>query len=166
MDREAWCAAIHGVAKSRTRLSDWTELNWTESHLPLNKCSINGSCYHYYFSRRIFHLGCQSLLFFTGMTGEWLEVPQRASKSSLRSPSHSLSTIYSYVRTAPSSGSPGTIRHFGSVCLWPPGWREGCKSVPHNARDTLSTPNFTQDLAVVVLTGHWYTLKSEWGLTP
>ena len=30
MDREAWRAAIHGVPKSRTRLSDWTELNWTE----------------------------------------------------------------------------------------------------------------------------------------
>ena len=29
MDREAWRAAIHGVAKSRTRLSYWTELNWT-----------------------------------------------------------------------------------------------------------------------------------------
>ena len=28
MDRETWRAAIHGVAKSRTRLSDWTELNW------------------------------------------------------------------------------------------------------------------------------------------
>ena len=27
MDREAWRAAIHGIAKSRTRLSDWTELN-------------------------------------------------------------------------------------------------------------------------------------------
>ena len=26
MDREARCAAIHGVGKSRTRLSDWTEL--------------------------------------------------------------------------------------------------------------------------------------------
>ena len=29
MDREVWRAIIHGVTKSRTRLSDWTELNWT-----------------------------------------------------------------------------------------------------------------------------------------
>ena len=30
MDREAWRAAIHGVTKSRTRQSDWIELNWKE----------------------------------------------------------------------------------------------------------------------------------------
>ena len=34
MDREAWRAAVHGVAKSRTRLSDWTELNW--KYYPMN----------------------------------------------------------------------------------------------------------------------------------
>ena len=30
MDREAWCAVVYEVAKSRTRLSNWTELNWTD----------------------------------------------------------------------------------------------------------------------------------------
>ena len=28
MDREDWCAVVHGRTKSRTWLSDWTELNW------------------------------------------------------------------------------------------------------------------------------------------
>ena len=32
MDREAWRAAVHGVAKSQTRLSDWTELNLDPKH--------------------------------------------------------------------------------------------------------------------------------------
>ena len=32
IDREAWRAAIHGVANSRTRMSDWTELNWWHVH--------------------------------------------------------------------------------------------------------------------------------------
>ena len=38
-DREAWRAAIHGVAKSRTRLSDWTELNWM---FRLNHAKVGG----------------------------------------------------------------------------------------------------------------------------
>ena len=48
MDREAWRAVIHGVAKSRTRLSDWTELKWTELNWKdmvrmclLNACNPN-----------------------------------------------------------------------------------------------------------------------------
>ena len=42
MDREAWHAAVHGVTKTQTRLSDWTELNWTDASLlssPLNSFS-------------------------------------------------------------------------------------------------------------------------------
>ena len=44
-EREAWSAAVHGVAKSRTWLRDWTELNWTERYSQaslvaqvINKC--------------------------------------------------------------------------------------------------------------------------------
>ena len=32
MDREAWCAAVHGVTKGWTKLSNWTELNWIQGH--------------------------------------------------------------------------------------------------------------------------------------
>ena len=44
MDREAWYAAVHGVAKSWTRLSDWTELNWYFSRpVGRGKCSLSSS---------------------------------------------------------------------------------------------------------------------------
>ena len=44
MDREAWRAAIHGVAKSRTRLSYWTELNWCWIEICLSTTFIHWSC--------------------------------------------------------------------------------------------------------------------------
>ena len=61
MDREAWHAAVHGVTKSQTWLSDWTELNWTyqlrdyvglvAKVLASNKCSFAWTCplciYHF-----------------------------------------------------------------------------------------------------------------------
>ena len=36
-DREAWHAAVHGVTKSQTRLSNWTELNWIMNNLPSSR---------------------------------------------------------------------------------------------------------------------------------
>ena len=68
MDREAWRAAVHGLAKSQTQLSDWTELNWTlalqadslPSELPLSLwriekkfCSQLNVSLHYQSIRRL-----------------------------------------------------------------------------------------------------------------
>ena len=48
-DRKAWHAAVHGVAKSWTQLSDWTELNWTLKVLHSNYCTEAGVCLSYSF---------------------------------------------------------------------------------------------------------------------
>ena len=45
MAREAWHAVIHGVAKSRTQLSDWTELNWMDAYTFL--LDIPPTCIHH-----------------------------------------------------------------------------------------------------------------------
>ena len=54
MDREAWRAAIHGVAKSQTQLSDWTELNVrvdqktkTQVYTAYSKATLNIKAYIY-----------------------------------------------------------------------------------------------------------------------
>ena len=49
MDMEAWRAAIHGVAKSGTWLSNWTELNWT---FPFN---VLKTVYIYVADNEIYH---------------------------------------------------------------------------------------------------------------
>ena len=43
MDRETWCAVVYGVAKSQTRLNDWTKLNWTISPLSMVPLSMGFS---------------------------------------------------------------------------------------------------------------------------
>ena len=49
MDREAWRAAVHGVTKSWTWLSDWTELNWVlEDYTFLRICPFLPSCPFYW----------------------------------------------------------------------------------------------------------------------
>ena len=46
MDREAWRTVIHGVAKSQTRLSYWTELNWVTDFLFLgSKITVDHNCH-------------------------------------------------------------------------------------------------------------------------
>ena len=52
MDREAWRAAIHGMAKSQTRLSDWTELNWIQ--LEKGTWEKPFRCYTAFSSRKLF----------------------------------------------------------------------------------------------------------------
>ena len=45
MDREAWRAAIHGVAKSRTRLSNWSDLIWSDCYMLPYRWTLETWCY-------------------------------------------------------------------------------------------------------------------------
>ena len=68
MDRESWHAAVHGVAKIRTRISDWTELNWWQkSELQFSRARIK-ICAIFHWMYRHPHL------WWVGVMG-WMVVP-------------------------------------------------------------------------------------------
>ena len=78
MDREAWHAAIHGVAKSRTWLSNWTELNWRRTNI----CTLKTVRHWWKKSKmtqtdwKIHHvLGLESIL------SKWLNYPRQSTDS-------------------------------------------------------------------------------------
>ena len=74
MDRETWHAAIHGVTKSRTQLSDWTELNWTESPICISNHSPFSSL-----------LSCWETLIYFLSLWIWLQLKKKATSKFLLS---------------------------------------------------------------------------------
>ena len=64
MDRETWPAAVHGIVKSQTGLSNWTELNWIEfvsihSTFSSNALYIQNNGIMHFFSSRAFKIHCK-----------------------------------------------------------------------------------------------------------
>ena len=79
MDREAWHAAVHGVAKSWTQLSDWTELNWR-----LQRPWMLRSFSHVWFFVTLWTTASQaplSIRIFQARILEWIAMPSSRGSS-------------------------------------------------------------------------------------
>ena len=88
MDREAWHAAVHGVAKSRTRLSKWTELKspntqkWGEMEYGLDRGKVINVIYSFITS--FWHEQCSSNTFFLSYWGGIISILHVTSSSGTR----------------------------------------------------------------------------------
>ena len=100
MDREAWRAAVHGVAKSRTQLSDWTQLNWKLKKLKLQKCML---CPNYQLKRNWVTISLDILPYCNRQ-------PQRPSVSPTSSV-HRHAYVLSRFCCAQLFGTPWTVAH-------------------------------------------------------
>ena len=115
MGREAWRAAIHGVAKSWAWLSDWTELNWTElnSHF-MKRWRHSNKFVKGYRVRKSRRQGAQTQVFF----GEFI-----ISLRTLYLPSKSLVSVTfvvdEFILSSPCS--TGSVIHRGHT-YWCTGW--------------------------------------------
>ena len=68
IDREAWCVVVHGVTKSWTRLSDWTELNWYYILVQRSLASYQSSLS---FSHSLFYFFATEFVGFSFPTRDW-----------------------------------------------------------------------------------------------
>ena len=68
MDREAWCATVHGVTKSWTWLSDWTELKWTITLINPDKIPLKTPFQKPF---RVVHYDCSSI---------WLQLHEKSTQ--------------------------------------------------------------------------------------
>ena len=85
MDREAWRAVIHGVTKSRNRLSNWTELNWTEKCIFLSPSRSDSRSYQILYlvkfgssNGRVAYSGLSSVQFSCWVLSNFLWTPWTA----------------------------------------------------------------------------------------
>ena len=92
IDREAWCAVSHGVAKSRTRLSDWTELNIYFTCLVLLLKSINKT--HFYYSL-IYLFTCYWAIEFTTFWNRHWDIKINNTRYLNKWPQHSVKELLS-----------------------------------------------------------------------